>query len=60
MTPSQYYDDEPEEEIDIDIDKLRKDIHAEFISDIETVVNIARSFPPEWQLDIILAMMRDI
>lgn len=60
MTPTEYFDNEPSEEDELDIDKLRKTIYSEFMSDLEMVASIARAFPAEWQLDIILAMMRDI
>lgn len=58
MSPSEYYDDEPEEEIDIG--NLRKIIYNEFMSNLEIVADMTRIFPPEWQLDILLNMMRDI
>lgn len=58
MTVSEYFDDEPEEEIDID--SLRKKIYADFMDNLQIIANTVRIFPAEWQLDILLGMMEDI
>ena len=61
MSPTEYFDSEPSEEDDgLDIDKLKKLIYSEFISDLEMVTGIAKQFPESWQADLILTMMRDI
>lgn len=60
MTVSEYFDDEPSEEKDMDVDELRKTIYNEFISDLEIAASMARGFPVDWQLDILLEIMEDI
>lgn len=60
MTPTEYFDDEKTEEDEIDVDKLRKTIYNEFMSNLEIIADMTRIFPPEWQIDILLNMMRDI
>ena len=58
MTPSEYYDDEPEEEIDIE--NLRKIIYNEFLENLELAAGVVSAFPSEWQLQMLLNIMRDM
>lgn len=58
MTPSEYYDDEPEEEIDID--KLKKIIYNEFMDNLELAAGVVSVFPADWQLQMLLNIMGDI
>lgn len=58
MSPSEYYDDEPEEEIDIE--NLRKIIYNEFMDNLELAAGVVRAFPAEWQLQMLLNIMKDI
>ncbi len=60
MEPQDYWDKEPSEENEIDIDELRKTIHDEFMSDLQIAANIASTFPPYLQLQILLNIMKDI
>lgn len=60
MEPQDYWDKEPSEENGIDVDELRKTIYNEFISDLEIAASMARGFPLDWQLDILLKIMSDI
>ncbi len=60
MTQSEYFDDEPTEETGLDIDGLRKTIYNEFMSNLKLIADMVRSFPPAWQIDILLSMMEDI
>lgn len=60
MTESEYYGEYPSEEKGIDVDELRKTIYNEFISDLEIAASMARGFPADWQIDILLKIMEDI
>lgn len=60
MTESEYFGQYPSEENGIDVDELRKTIYNEFISDLEIAASMARGFPLDWQLDILLKIMEDI
>lgn len=60
MTASEYFDDEPSEEKDTDVDELRKTIYNEFMSDLQIAASMARGLPLDWQLDILLKIMEDI
>lgn len=60
MSPTEYFDQEPSEDDEIDIESLRKTIYNDFMSNLEIVAAMTRAFPPEWQIDILLSMMRDI
>lgn len=60
MTESEYFDDEPNEEYEIDIDRLRKTIYSEFMEDLETVYNIVGVLPKEIQMEVFINIMRDI
>ena len=60
MEPQDYWDVEPSEENEIDVDELRKTIYNEFISDLEIAASMARGFPLDWQIDILLKIMEDI
>lgn len=60
MTVSEYFDDEPSEEKDVDVDELRKTIYNEFMSDLQIAASMARGLPLDWQLDVLLKIMEDI
>lgn len=60
MEPQDYWDVEPSKENEIDVDELRKTIYNEFISDLEIAASMARGFPLDWQIDILLKIMEDI
>lgn len=60
MEPQDYWDKEPTEEKGIDVDELRKSIHDEFMENLVIAANMASSFPPDWQLQILLNIMKDI
>ena len=61
MTPTEYFDQEPsEDDADLDINKLIGEIYKGFMHDLEIAAGIARSFPENWQLDILMNIMRDI
>ena len=58
MEPQDYWDKEPSEENDLD--ELRKTIYNEFMSDLKIAASMARDFPLDWQIDILLKIMEDI
>lgn len=60
MEPQDYWDVEPSEENEIDVDELRKTIYNEFMSDLKIAANMARGLPLDWQIDILLKIMEDI
>lgn len=60
MTESEYFGQYPSEEKGIDVDEIRKTIHNEFIEDLAIAASIASTFPPDWQLQILLNIMEDI
>ena len=58
MSPTEYYGEYPSEENDLD--EIRKTIHNEFLEDLAIAASIASSFPPDWHLQILLNIMKDI
>jgi hypothetical protein len=61
MEPQDYWDKEPsEDDADLDINKLIGEIYKGFMQDLEIAAGIASSFPEESQLQILMAIMRDI
>jgi hypothetical protein len=60
MEPQDYWDREPSEEEGLDVEELRKTIYNEFMEDLAIAAGIASSFPPDWQLQILLNIMKDI
>lgn len=60
MEPQDYWDVEPSEENEINVDELRKTIYNEFMSDLKIAASMARGFPLDWQIDILLKIMEDI
>lgn len=60
MTPTEYFDNEPSEEDEPDINELIKKVYEGFMHDMEIAASIARQFPDNWQIDILMNIMRDI
>lgn len=60
MTPTQYFDNEPSEEEPLNKDDIIKEVYKGFMTNLEIAANIVSTFPPEWQLSMLLSMMRDI
>jgi hypothetical protein len=61
MEPQDYWDKEPsEDDADLDINKLIGEIYKGFMQDLEIAAGIAKGFPENWQLDILMNIMKDI
>ena len=63
MEPSEYWDAEPQKITITDEQEkqeLVKKTYNEFMDNLELVADMVSAFPPSWQLQMLVGIMRDI
>lgn len=60
MEPQDYWDKEPSEENEINVDELRKTIRNEFLLDLHLAATTVRALPYDWQVEVLLKIMEEL